>query len=235
MPGDQFTPVTSRRLFVRLVAEPSEGSLDEEGNALVVASLRPCGSRSDSISQPSRSKRALKCVAADGAEQRRLDRLGMRLHGVEQAGRLHRIDRLVGDSADSGARTARGLQHRLLLGAAGQPAELGDELADGAVAPAICIMGRIGGDQPLEALRRIPVRRGRIGRPPLRPGRIGRRDRRSLAEPIDGERQVRVEPGSSRRRFVKIAPPRSCRIEQAKSGQWTLISVPVLQSAGSTA
>ena len=133
---------------------------------------------------------------ADGAEQRWLDRLGMRLHGAKQACRLHRIDRLAGNQIrQRGADEPEALQHRLLLGAARQATELRDELADRAVAPAICIMGGIGGDQPLKARRRIPVRRGRIARPPLRPGRIGRGDRPRLAEPVDAKRQVGVEPG----------------------------------------
>ena len=39
MPGDQLTPVISRRSSLRLVAAPAESGLDDEGDALVVVVL----------------------------------------------------------------------------------------------------------------------------------------------------------------------------------------------------
>ena len=78
------------------------------------------------------------------------------------------VDDVAADQArQRRARQPGRLEHQALLGGGGETAELRDELAHGAVALAVGVMNRIGGDQPGEALRRIPVRRGRIRWLPL--------------------------------------------------------------------
>ena len=91
-------------------------------------------------------------------------------------------------------------------------------------------MGHIGGDEALEALGIVPVRRGRIGRLPFLPGRT---ESPATDDLRPNHETSRVSEGLSQVKSSAICKNRasaSVRIEQAQSGQWTRISVPVLQS-----
>ena len=112
----------------------------------------------------------MQVILADDAERFGLDRPGVRDHGIEQACDGRTIDRAAVAQAGerSPLQTGRS-EHRLLLQAAAQAAELGDELADGPLAAALDVVGQVRGDQALEVLGRVPVRAGGIRRPPLAP------------------------------------------------------------------
>ena len=168
MPGDQLTPVTSRRSSSASVAEPAESGLDEIGDAVVVLVGDLAIVEALHLAAGLR-KRASKWSRPMMPSMRRLDRLGVRLHRVEQRRAEDAMSTALSlIRLDSGARASPvASSTRPCLAVRGEAAELGDELAHGAVALALGVMNHIGGDQPGKPLRRIPVRRGRVGRLPL--------------------------------------------------------------------
>jgi hypothetical protein len=136
-------------------------------------------------------------ILADDTEILRSHRLGGGSHRLQQRG-----DGIaVGPTAveQIGERRARhpgGVEQRLLLDGARQPPEFRNKLADGATAALlVLVVGDVGGGQSLEPLTVIPVRGRRVGRQPLAPSRIGRPDLLPLAVPVDGQRQMGIEPG----------------------------------------
>ena len=107
-------------------------------------------------------------ILADDAKRFGLDRPGARDHGIEQTLDCRTIDRAaVAQPHERRSLQAGRSEHRLLLQAAAQPAELRDELADRPLAAALEIMREVGRDQALEMLGRVPVRAGGVRRPPL--------------------------------------------------------------------
>src|SRR5262249_21941112 len=106
------------------------------------------------------------------------------------------VDLPAGDQGGQRSALLAGLvQHAGLLGAAGQPVELGDELADRPVASPVGVVGDVGGQEPAEALRVVPVGAGRVTGQPLGPTRLDGRGVAPLAVPGDGQVHVRVEEG----------------------------------------
>ena len=73
-------------------------------------------------------------------------------------------------------RAADLLEHFALDGGPGEPAELGDELPHGTMAPELAVPCDVGAEIALQPCFVIPMRAGRIARSPLLPVRIGRRD-----------------------------------------------------------
>ena len=135
-------------------------------------------------------------LLADDAEQFRLYLGAFHLHAAQQVADHRAVDAgAVAQCRQRRARQPGRVEHGLLLRAARQPAELGDELTNGPVLTGVLVVRDVGGNQPLEVLRRVPVRRCRIGRPPLLPAfaTAALRDRR-LAEPAHGNVGVRVHP-----------------------------------------
>jgi hypothetical protein len=72
-----------------------------------------------------------------------------------------------------------GIDDALALGSAGQPVELGQEIAEDANGLMLPVMGQERAGQALEICNPIPVRGGRRRRRPLRPVRVDR-----LARPL---------------------------------------------------
>ena len=196
MPGDQLTPVTMPRARRPLCRRASRRRSRRGTGCRRRRGPRPCDSRSS----PSRSRRAWKRASKWSRpmmpSMAGLTGLECSLHRVEQRPQRPSVDGVVGDQArQRRARQPGRLEHRPLLGGAGEAAELRDELAHGAVAPAVGVMHHIGGDQP--GSRSGVYQCGEVGSrrlPLLQPGAVAAVVA-IVAAPVDGQRQVRVEPG----------------------------------------
>src|SRR5262245_59337411 len=108
-------------------------------------------------------------------------------------------------------------QHFALDGGAGEPTELGDELAHRAIAPQVAISSHVRGKIALQPYLVVPVRTGRIARPPFFPIGIGRRNvDELLAIPGTAQSQVRVKPaialGEPYERVSRVAQQRRAAI-----------------------
>jgi hypothetical protein len=136
-------------------------------------------------------------ILADQPDVDRLDRPGVLLTGGEEPGIGGMIDLAVTEIAGQRRpRRADLVEHRFLLGAAAQPAKLADEFAHRALAAEVLIAGDVRSHVALEPRQVIPVRAGRLVCPPFLPVRLGRPPLdTAFAVPLDGHRQVRVQPG----------------------------------------
>ena len=178
MPGDQLTPVISRRLRPAPRRRASRRRFRTTiRDPVVVVHRRPCDSRSCPSRQPASREARLEVVAADDAEQRRLDRLGVRLHRVEQRAQRRLVDGVVRGSGSTAAR-APGRSPRapaFCFAVPERPRNSRDELAHGARPPALGVVRRRRRRPAAQPLRRVPVRRGRIRGLPLAPAGVRRR------------------------------------------------------------
>src|SRR5262249_35359281 len=112
-------------------------------------------------------------VSADDAEKLRVDRLAVPLHCRQQLGDTGAVDLIDAEELRQRLVRAADLSEDFAPhGGAGQPAKLGDELADRTVA----IAGDMGGEIALQSALVVPMRAGRIAWPPLLPISIGRLD-----------------------------------------------------------
>ena len=137
-------------------------------------------------------------ILADAAEIERLDRLAVSLHGGEQLADAAIVDAITvaEELRERQPRCADLIEHQLLLGAAGQPAKLADELTDGARLTAmILVAGDVGTHQSPQPGFVVPMRRGRMLRTPFLPVRIGGLViDAALAVPGHGRAEVGIEP-----------------------------------------
>ena len=92
-----------------------------------------------------------------------------------------------------------GVEHGLALGSAGQPVELGEEVAQDVDGPALPALRQEGAGEAFEVGDPIPVRRGGRRWRPLRPVRVDRLACPLLAavvvNPCGAQAQVRVQIG----------------------------------------
>ena len=141
----------------------------------------------------------------DRAKRLRLDRARRRLHRHQELAHQAVVELVT--AGHEQAVQARALQpdlfeDRLAFGAAAEPVELGEEIAQNADSVARAVMGQEGAGETFEVSDAIPVRGSRGRGCPFRPARVARLVRSPEAQSppaaSDTQAQVRVEIGEAR-------------------------------------